>query len=73
MYRVIGLLGYTVCCTDEPVQVMAAIKGQMVISTKLEKSVASRLPQLAVGRTLLVDYGGLLVTVTREATNPDSD
>lgn len=66
MYRVIGLLGYTVCLTDEPQQVMAAIKGQMNISTKVENSVAQRLPQLAVGRTLRVDYTGLEVSVTRE-------
>lgn len=66
MYRVIGLLGYTVCLTDEPQQVMAAIKGQMNISTKVENSVAQRLAQLAVGRTLRVDYTGLEVSVTRE-------
>ena len=66
MYRVIGLLGYTVCTTNEPEQVIKAIKGQMNISTKLEHSVAQRLPQLAVGRTLRVDYTGLEVSVTRE-------
>lgn len=66
MYRVIGLLGYTVCTTDEPVQVVEAIKGQMNISTRLERSIAQRLPQLAVGATLRVDYTGLEVSVTRE-------
>lgn len=66
MYRVVGLLGVTVLTTTEPEQVMAAIKGQMNISTKLATSVASRLPQLATGGTLLVDYGGLLVTVSKE-------